>query len=275
MSTQSNMTLRWLSGLNKASTHKRWYNIPVINYIIMAFFSFLLIRLTWHYHRLYTKSSLMATIATNLVLFGIADTMAQSIAAFYSPLTRRRNSSVASALERGHVLPEEPVVDNIEMFVDYGDENYQDGDTPKPTVFHPAVDSAAFDFKRFWYFMFWGFLMAFVSIGWYTILNSLYLDMPYFVSVLERALTDQLCFAPVSLFSFFSYSTFVMEKGNKLDLKAKLDSIYLSTLVANWSVWFPVQFINFLIMPTKFQVPFSSGVGVLWNCFLSLRNAST
>ncbi|OWB61807.1 hypothetical protein B5S32_g5396 [[Candida] boidinii] len=50
----------------------------------MLIFSILLIRLTFHYHRLYTYSSIIATIATNLVLYGIADTLAQSITAYFT-----------------------------------------------------------------------------------------------------------------------------------------------------------------------------------------------
>lgn len=248
-----------LSQYLKKIAFKRIHNVPLINLLLLSVLSSFLIRLTTKYHRLYTKSSLLATVATNLVLYGIADTLAQSISAFYaSPirLDEDQESMVSEELQN--------------PFVDYGT-------SPSWTVSRPSLESKSqpFAFHRLAGFMVWGFVMAFVQVVWYAILNAMFNDDPTFVTVLERCLTDQLCFSPVSLFCFFAYSTLILEGATGDELSVKLREIYLSTLAFNMCVWFPVQFINFLVMPKNLQVPFSSSVGILWNCFLSMRNASS
>ncbi|OBA16494.1 uncharacterized protein OGAPODRAFT_36086, partial [Ogataea polymorpha] len=243
-------------------------NVPVPNLLILVIFAYFLARLTTKYHQLYTKSSLVATMATNIVLYGIADTLAQSITAYCQQTSfQERNLpyNIATYLET--LVPRRPE----DYFVDYG----EDGEISVHQVEETTESSLpTFQVRRFAGFVFWGFLMSFVQVVWYSFLNAMYKDVPTFVSVLERVLTDQLCFSPVSLACFFTYGTLVIEQGSVDDVKEKLYRVYLSTLACNFCLWFPVQFVNFLVMPKSFQVPFSSGVGVLWNCFLSLRNAT-
>lgn len=246
---------------------RRIHNVPMINMVILSVFAYFLVRLSFRYHRLYTKSSLVATVCTNLVLFGIADTLAQSIAAYY-------------ALDRVVPTVRSPTIDAYEgpdgPFVDLGDmEQVYDVESQPQDNRAEIVHATRFIFKRFAAFMNWGFMMAFCQVLWYLFLNNMYLDMPTIVSVLERVLTDQLIYSPISLACFFTYSTFVIDGGDWNDAKSKLRRLYLSTLAFNFCLWFPVQFINFLVMPKKFQVPFSSAIGVLWNCFLSFRSASS
>ncbi|KAG7882336.1 hypothetical protein KL925_001523 [Ogataea polymorpha] len=244
-------------------------NVPVPNLLILVIFAYFLARLTTKYHQLYTKSSLVATMATNIVLYGIADTLAQSITAYCQQTSfQERNLpyNIATYLET--LVPRRPE----DYFVDYG----EDGEISVHQVEETTESSLpTFQVRRFAGFVFWGFLMSFVQVVWYSFLNAMYKDVPTFVSVLERVLTDQLCFSPVSLACFFTYGTLVIEQGSVDDVKEKLYRVYLSTLACNFCLWFPVQFVNFLVMPKSFQVPFSSGVGVLWNCFLSLRNATS
>lgn len=250
--------------------------VPLLNWLIMTSLSCLLIKLSFHYHKLYTKSSIIASCCTNVVLFAISDTLAQSIASFRGlgqnfalpefhdgvNTQRQRSNSVSS------------------VFVDYGQENIGLHNLETESVGKSSSANrytqhhVIFDFRRLLGFTLWGFFMAFIQVAWYMFLNSMYLELPVFVTVCARVLTDQLCFSPVSLYSFFAYSTIVLESGTRADLYEKVKNIYLSTLVANYLVWVPVQFMNFLIVPKNLQVPFSSSVGVLWNCFLSLRNAA-
>jgi protein Mpv17 len=150
------------------------------------------------------------------------------------------------------------------FYTDYGDavrrqrQNSLQSINSQHQPLSEQTDKDIFNFHRFVGFTFWGFSMAFVQVAWYWVLNHLFTTDPTFVSVLERVLSDQLCFSPVSLFCFFSYSNFVLEGGDKVTLNEKIKKIYLSTLAANYMVWPLVQFINFLVMPRRFQVPFSS-----------------
>lgn len=263
----------------------RILNVPIINYVILSVFGYLLVRLTMRYHQLYTKSSLVATIFTNVVLYGIADTCAQSIPGWMactsgSLFTRASTVEVTlNSLERGtyrDVITDEDI---STAFADYGDgiigaRPYEmEVNTNQMPV--QRFVGEAFNFSRFVGFVCWGFIMAFIQVVWYLFLNSMFNDMPTIVTILERDLVDQLCFSPVSLACFFAYSTMVIERGTKDDYVRKMVKLYVTTLFCSFSVWFPVQFINFAVMPRNLQVPFSSSVGVLWNCFLSFRNAQS
>ncbi|ODV98488.1 hypothetical protein PACTADRAFT_31879 [Pachysolen tannophilus NRRL Y-2460] len=259
-------------------------NIPIINYVILIVLSSLLIKLTFHYHRLYTFNSVVATCMTNIVLFGIADTLAQSIASYQK--ARKLSGTVGVGLSDIESHPSYPNQrKNPSTIADYSVNEFP-AHSPSSSPYDlkgkfnklgldARSDFSRFNFRRFIGFTAWGFLMAFIQVLWYFFLNSSFLNLPFFFTILGRVLADQLIFSPINLYSFFAYSTLILEKGSKEDFNKKIQNVYFSTLVANFSLWFPVQFINFLIMPVKFQVPFSSTVGVLWNCFLSMKNAGS
>lgn len=278
----------------------RIFNITIVNYGIMAMFGYFLLRLTFKYHQLYTKSSLLATIATNIVLYGISDTCAQSLSQLFegshnhnqqwfqingSEIFGRNSQHTPSAtITLSHETNDSESEDAVDVFVDYGDDELEGSARfigarsyevdIESNRFSTPVDFSGFDFRRFFGFITWGFIMAFIQVLWYMFLNAMFTDMPTMVSVLERDLTDQLLFSPISLACFFAYSTIVIEGRNIYAYREKMLKLYITTYAVSFSVWFPVQFINFSVMPKKFQVPFSSSVGVIWNCFLSYKNAN-
>lgn len=266
----------------------RILNVPLINYGVLSIFGYLLIKLTSKYNHLYTRSSLLATIATNVVLYGISDTCAQSITQFLQGRNGRRTRNDSRNIITLHNnidgYRDNDEYDESNIFVDYGDSYESEYENENPTDLEtggqlepPIMDTmtrTGFEFKRFFGFVTWGFIMAFVQVVWYMFLNAMFNDMPTIVSVLERDLTDQLLFSPISLACFFAYTTIVIEGGDMDAYKEKMLKLYVTTYAISFSVWFPVQFINFSIMPKHFQVPFSSSVGVIWNCFLSFRNAA-
>lgn len=272
----------------------RIFNIPIVNYGILSIFGYLLIKLSFKYHQLYTRSSILATIFTNVVLYGISDTCAQSITMFnenrrngLQRLSNNRINHIAQInLRGGNGFTDNDSrssFDNSNIFIDYGDDD--EGETVNGSndviIDFENLDDIEngfnhvtfFNFRRFFGFITWGFIMAFIQVVWYMFLNSMFTDMPAIVSVLERDLTDQLIFSPISLSCFFAYTTIIIEGKSKEEYKDKMYKLYITTLAISFSVWFPVQFINFSVMPKKFQVPFSSSIGVMWNCFLSYRNA--
>lgn len=238
----------------------RCYNIPLINFIILLILGIFLIKLTTKYTNLYMKNSLVTIIITNLVLYGISETLAQSILCYRNdqPMinyklheTGNRSSGIMmnsgiDDLEEGHVEEED-----IEVVI--------------PLSF--------FKFNRLAGFMCWGFIMGFCQCLWYKFLQ-IYSQDPKFIEVLRKVMTDQFLYSPISLFCFFTYGTIVLEDKTWEDAKLKLKKIYIPTLFVNYSVWFPVQFFNFLVIPRSFQVPFSSSISVLWNCYLSMRNST-
>lgn len=291
----------WKTQLYRLINAPRVHNVPVLNMCIVAILGFFLAKLTTKYKELYMKNSLVTIIVTNLVLYGISETLAQSILSFHwdSPLlsfslvdpSADGSGYVALNTRTEHAAqpqfredPEDFGSDdsdiddeNLDQFLQYlrSDTSlpYQSetAGPETPAHLHPL---AYYKFGRLAGFMCWGFVMAFVQCWWYRFLQ-IYSKHPQFVEVLRKVMSDQFCFLPVSLFCFFTYGTIVLENGTWADARVKLQKLYLQTLVINYCVWFPVQFINFLLVPRDFQVPFSSSVSVLWNCFLSMRNSTS
>ncbi|KAG7195536.1 uncharacterized protein KQ657_003299 [Scheffersomyces spartinae] len=280
----------------------RIYNIPMINFVIMMVLGFFLFKLTTKYTGLYMKSSLVTIIVTNLVLYGVSETLAQSILSYKpdQPLIGFRlfDDQVVSTFSprlprflfmgNSQYGPENTRIYNddgnnddevedddegIDRFLDYlrgdNDEIRRDYNA---SPLSPVIELSFYLFSRLAGFMCWGFVMSFAQCWWYKFLQ-IYSRDPKFIEVLRKVMTDQFCFSPISLCCFFTYGTIVLEGGTIEDVKEKLKRIYLKTLLLNYTVWFPVQFMNFLVVPRDFQVPFSSSVSLLWNCFLSIRNS--
>lgn len=247
--------------------------ISLTHWSLLITWLLLLLRFTSIYRRLYDKSALLATMCTNVLLFGISDSMAQSILCYFSthvdPVPQVIDG-MFSRLRRPPIIDDDNESDNLSVFNDYGETTLES----EPAYDFSAPDAHKFAFFRWSCFMLWGFILSFFQVPWYKFLNYFYTEDPTVVQVLERVLCDQLLYSPISLYSFFMYSNYVMEGGDAETFSKKIQVLYLSTLGCNYLVWPLVQFLNFLVVPKHFQVPFSSSVGIVWNCFLSMRNAS-
>lgn len=272
--------IRWIDRTRDSMRHlcrMRICKISVTHLVVLITWISLLLKYTSHYRKLYQYSALLASMCMNVLLFGISDSMAQTILCYFStdvdPVPQVIDDIVSRLRGPVHVIPDDyddSDSDDLSVFNDYGEPL----DDEEPVYDYNDFDSDKFNFFRWFCFMCWGFILSFFQVPWYKFLNYFYTEDPTVVQVLERVLSDQLLYSPVSLYSFFAYSNYVMEKGNADTFSKKIQVLYLSTLGCNYSLWPLVQFINFLLMPKHFQVPFSSSVGILWNCFLSMRNAS-
>lgn len=262
----------------------RIHNVPVLNVVIISVLGSFLLKLTTKYNDLYMKSSLVTIIVTNLVLYGISETLAQSLLS-YRGLAEQFSVTVNEPsydieAELGNTFEDEDPDNDTELlreehvteFLQYldGEEVQSEGITP--AFLGPQL--TYFLFSRLAGFMCWGFIMGMAQCFWYKFLQ-IYSKDPKVVEVIRKVLSDQFLYSPVSLFCFFVYGTMVLDNGSWDDATEKLKKIYLKTLMINYSVWFPVQFINFLLVPRLLQVPFSSSISVLWNCFLSMRNSQS
>lgn len=245
----------------------RCYNIPIINFIILLILGIFLIKLTTKYTNLYMKNSLITIIITNLVLYGISETLAQSILCYRNdqPMINYKLHESSGRNNNNGIVLHSGIDDLEEGHVEEEEDNNNDDVVVIPLSF--------FKFNRLAGFMCWGFIMGFCQCLWYKFLQ-IYSQEPKFIEVLRKVMTDQFLYSPVSLFRFFTYGTIILEDKTWEDAKIKLKKIYIPTLFVNYSVWFPVQFFNFLVIPRSFQVPFSSSISVLWNCYLSMRNST-
>lgn len=257
-------------------THLRVMRVSVVHWAVLSVWTALLLNFTSVYRTLYNKSPLFATMCTNVLLFGISDALAQSVHCYMSytvdPVPRIVDTTARNLVSR-FTGDEGYESDNLSVFNDYGETPYDDeiGEEEDDEDFR---ETHIFDFYRWICFMAWGFSVSFFQVPWYKFLNFFYTEDPTVVQVLERVLSDQLLYSPIQLYCFFMYTSYIMERGNLDTFNKKIQRLYISTLGCNYLVWPLVQFINFLAVPKHFQVPFSSSVGVLWNCFLSMRNAS-
>ncbi len=78
---------------------------------------------------------------------------------------------------------------------------------------------------------------------------------------------DQLAFAPV--FITVILSSIMTLEGHGADVPAKLKADLLPTIVSNWKIWVPFQFINFRLVPPQLQVLAANVVALAWNTILS------
>ncbi|KAG0562419.1 hypothetical protein M758_9G146900 [Ceratodon purpureus] len=101
---------------------------------------------------------------------------------------------------------------------------------------------------------------------WYGFLNRV-VKAPGTKGVLIRLSMDQFIFAPI--FIAFTFAYLLLMEGNAGKIQQKIQSDWKPTLFANWKLWIPFQFCNFMFVPPILQVLFSNVVGLVWNVYIS------
>ena len=101
---------------------------------------------------------------------------------------------------------------------------------------------------------------------WYGFLARRIPGTDLWATVLRLSL-DQLVFAPMFIPSFFAVT--LMMDGTPEKVVPKIKAEWFSTVIANYVVWVPAQFINFKFTPPHLQVLFSNMVGFFWNIYIS------
>eukprot|EP00123_Amoebidium_parasiticum_P021436 comp6722_c0_seq1/m.2496 comp6722_c0_seq1/g.2496 ORF comp6722_c0_seq1/g.2496 comp6722_c0_seq1/m.2496 type:complete len:247 (-) comp6722_c0_seq1:444-1184(-) len=85
--------------------------------------------------------------------------------------------------------------------------------------------------------------------------------------VFAQLAADQLLFAPAFISSFTALLLAV--EGRAADLPGHLAQHLWSTLIANWQIWVPANYVNFRYVPLAYRVLFGNGVSLVWNTYLS------
>lgn len=128
-------------------------------------------------------------------------------------------------------------------------------------------DGKNVDVKRTLTFTFLGaFLVGPALHFWYGILGKI-VTVGGSLGAGVRLGLDQLAFAPVFLATFLS-ALFAIE-GNTDKLPNKLKQDLFPTVVANWKIWVPFQFLNFRFVPANLQVGAANVIALAWNVYLS------
>jgi protein Mpv17 len=276
------LTVRVKDAIVDFLTQYRVFRVPILNWMIIVLYAAFLIRLSLRFKQLYSQRALITMMVTNILLYGLADTLAQTLSSMIAfrpePEDQRHPGFVRYVLEKGRprriLLYEEDHEEADLLELGLGDDQFARDQQPPPPP-DTGAKMEIFHFRRLALFTVWGFILSFFQSPWYAFLNNSLNEDNMFLSVLRRVLTDQLCFSPISLLAFFTYTTAVMEGGDRNAVVQKLKTAYLPTLVLNYAIWPAAQFINFLFIPSPMQIPFSSTLGVFWNAYLSLKNASS
>ncbi|PHH69257.1 hypothetical protein CDD82_7895 [Ophiocordyceps australis] len=233
--------------------------IPLVHTLVLLVEMALVARLTARFNAQYDERPLVTMMITNTILGGIADTVAQTIAAI-----RFRRASV----KLGSVKEDDYAIEIHELG---HDKHARFGDDALPRAMAPPP----FDFERLARFMAYGFAVAPLQFKWFRLLERVF-PMTKTSSMgpaLKRMAMDQAIYAPFGLGLFFTVMT-VAEGGGRRAVSHKLRDMFLPTLQVNYLVWPAVQLVNFRLMPMQFQLPFVSTVGIAWTAYLSLTNAS-
>ncbi|KAH7511696.1 hypothetical protein FEM48_Zijuj12G0010100 [Ziziphus jujuba var. spinosa] len=88
-----------------------------------------------------------------------------------------------------------------------------------------------------------------------------------------RLLLDQFLFSPIFIGVFLS--TLMTLEGRASQIVPKLQQVvfkeWISSVLVNWQLWIPFQFINFWFVPQQFQVLAANFVALIWNVILSFK----
>lgn len=125
------------------------------------------------------------------------------------------------------------------------------------------------DMKRIFLFTFLGLALVGPTLHfWYLYLSKLITTSGASGAFL-RLLVDQFLFAPVFIGVFLS--TLVTLEGRPSQVMPKLQQEWFSSVIANWQLWIPFQFLNFRFVPQQFQVLAANFIALVWNVILSYK----
>jgi protein Mpv17 len=88
--------------------------------------------------------------------------------------------------------------------------------------------------------------------------------------VIKRVFFDEFVFTPAYIPVLMGI-LWTLEGVEPKNLPRMIQEEWLNILIFDWSVYIPVQFVNFRFVPVKYQVLVINIVGVGWNCFVSWR----
>ncbi|MCO5580406.1 hypothetical protein L7F22_034272 [Adiantum nelumboides] len=82
-----------------------------------------------------------------------------------------------------------------------------------------------------------------------------------------RLILDQFLFSPIFIGIFIS--ALMTLEGHPYDIVPKLKQDWFTVVLANWKIWIPFQFLNFLFIPQQLQVLAANVIALAWNTYLS------
>ncbi|XP_059668268.1 protein sym-1 [Cornus florida] len=133
-----------------------------------------------------------------------------------------------------------------------------------------AIDQASsLDLKRTFLFTLLGLVLVGPTLHfWYLYLSKL-VTLSGASGAFLRLILDQFLFSPIFIGVFLS--TLVTLEGRPSQVVPKLQQEWFSSVLANWQLWIPFQFLNFRFVPQQFQVLAANFIALIWNVILSYK----
>nr|GMD31164.1 protein sym-1-like [Ipomoea batatas] len=133
------------------------------------------------------------------------------------------------------------------------------------------IDHApSLDVKRTLLFTFLGLALVGPTLHfWYLYLSRL-VAIPGATGAFVRLILDQFIFTPIFIGVFLS--TLVALEGRPSQVIPKLQQEWFSSVLVNWQLWIPFQFLNFRFVPQNFQVLAANFIALIWNVILSYKS---
>ncbi|KAF3327249.1 protein sym-1-like protein [Carex littledalei] len=133
-----------------------------------------------------------------------------------------------------------------------------------------VIDKVAkLDLKRTFVFTFLGLALVGPTLHvWYLYLSKL-VTMQGASGAVARLCLDQFLFSPVFIGVFMGL--LITLEGKPSLVMPKLKQEWFPSVIANWQLWVPFQFLNFYFVPQKFQVLAANFVALAWNVILSFK----
>lgn len=94
--------------------------------------------------------------------------------------------------------------------------------------------------------------------------------MPKARRIIFRLAIDTLVFAPVSYTGFYLIKDVAMRPGREFtEIKNDMIDKFVSTLLADWAIWTPANFVNFWWVPVQWQGLYVGFFSFFFNVVLS------
>ncbi|GAB2295632.1 hypothetical protein Dimus_029787 [Dionaea muscipula] len=133
-----------------------------------------------------------------------------------------------------------------------------------------AIDQVpSLDYKRTFIFTLLGLVLVGPTLHFWYLYLSKVVTRPGASGAFLRLLLDQFIFSPIFIGVFLS--TLVALEGRPAEVIPKLQQEWFSSVLANWQLWIPFQFLNFRFVPQQFQVLAANFVALIWNVILSFK----
>jgi protein Mpv17 len=181
--------------------------------------------------------SLRTSMLQSAVIWGIGDTIAQSIS-YYSVSAKLPSSSSSSSL---------------------GASLFDQFDTRR------TLTAAAYG----------GLVFTPIARRWYQHVVKIF-PQTTLPSITRRVLADQLLWSPVALAIYFSTMS-IVQLGLSIDavndIRYKIGTVLPPTLVTNWMFWMPLQFVNFFFVAPHRWILTVNLAAIPWTAYLSYLEA--